>query len=77
MPSILVRGLDEKTVERLKERAKRNGRSLQSEAKRVLEEAAAPGREEIAAVFERWDKRFAGRKFETSSADLIREDRER
>lgn len=74
MPSILVRGLDKKTIERLKARAKRNGRSLQSEAKWAIEHAA--GAEQIDAILDRWKKEFAGKKFE-NSADLIREDRER
>jgi len=39
MAQILVRGLDEKIVERLKKRAKRGGRSLQSEVKMILENA--------------------------------------
>jgi plasmid stability protein len=75
MPSILVRGLD-KTIERLKARTKESGRSLQAEAKRVLEEAAGVRREEIAAMFERWDKRLGSRAF-VGSVELIREDRER
>ena len=40
MSSILVRGLDQKTIERLKERARLNGRSLQQEVKALLERAA-------------------------------------
>ena len=37
MGSILVRGLDQKTIERLKERARLKGRSLQQEVKVLLE----------------------------------------
>ena len=40
MGSILVRGLDQKTIERLKERARLNGRSLQQEVKALLDRAA-------------------------------------
>ena len=40
MGSILLRGLDQKTIERLKERARLNGRSLQQEVKALLERAA-------------------------------------
>jgi plasmid stability protein len=40
MPEILVRGLDQKTVKRLKERARISGRSLQQEVKDILERAA-------------------------------------
>jgi plasmid stability protein len=39
-PSILVRGLDPKTVQRLKARARINGRSLQQEIQEILERAA-------------------------------------
>jgi plasmid stability protein len=45
MSSILVRDLDPDVVERLKERARLNKRSLQAELRHILEtEAAAEGR---------------------------------
>lgn len=77
MPDILVRGVDADTLKRLKLRAKRNGRSLQSEAKMLLEQAAADRSAEIAAMFDEVRERFAGRKFSASSVDMIREDRQR
>jgi hypothetical protein len=40
MGAILVRGLDQKTIERLKERARLNGRTLRQEVKALLERAA-------------------------------------
>ncbi len=40
MPQVLVRDLDAAVVERLKQRARRHGRSLQKEAKAILEAAA-------------------------------------
>jgi plasmid stability protein len=40
MGSILVRDLDQKTIERLKERAHLNGRSLRQEVKALLDRAA-------------------------------------
>ena len=76
MSDILIRGLDAETVKRLKARARRHGRSLQSEAKLLLEQAAGASGEEIAAMLEGWKGRFAGRRF-TDSVDLIREDRQR
>ena len=76
MPDILVRGLDAETVKRLKARASQHGRSLQSEVKMLVERAAGTGSEQAAEVFERWEKRFAGRRF-SASARLIREDRQR
>ena len=41
MAEILVRNLDKKTVDRLKKRASKKGRSLQSEVKQILEQAAS------------------------------------
>lgn len=76
MSDILVRGLKDETVKRLKARAKRHGRSLQGEAKMLIEQAAGAGSEEIAAMLDGWKRRFAGRRF-GSSAKLIREDRDR
>jgi plasmid stability protein len=76
MPDFLIRGLDARALRRLKTRAKRHGRSLQSEAKRVLEREAGTDAEEIAAMLDGWKRRFAGRKF-SSSAALIRKDRDR
>lgn len=76
MAQILVRGLDEKLVERLKKQAKREGRSLQSEVKRILEQAVQMDADEAKKMAERIRRRFKGRKF-SDSADLIREDRDR
>ncbi len=76
MPDILIRGLEPETVRRLKARAKRHKRSLQSEVKQLVEQAAGSGGRQIAAIFERWQQRFAGRKL-TGSVRLIREDRKR
>ena len=76
MADILVRGLDPKTVKCLKAKAKRHGRSLQSEVKLLLERSAGVGNEELDEIFRRWDERFKGKTF-SSSAELIREDRER
>ncbi|WP_447974453.1 FitA-like ribbon-helix-helix domain-containing protein [Nitrospira sp. Kam-Ns4a] len=77
MAQVLVRQLDDKVVERLKRRAKEHGRSLQSEVKAILEEAA-PDYEAAWKRIERFQKRLKapGRRF-TDSAELIREDRDR
>ena len=78
MPDILIRGVDAQCVKNLKARAKQNGRSFQSEAKLALEEDAGQMTpEEIRADFEKWQARFANRRFTVDSVDLIREDRER
>jgi plasmid stability protein len=58
MPSILVRGLDPRTVQRLKERARVNGRSLQHEIKEILERAARMlTMREARRLSERWRHR--------------------
>jgi plasmid stability protein len=76
MGSILVRGLDQKTIERLKERARLNGRSLQHEVKALLERAAATlTMREARRLSERWRHRLGGRSI-SDSASLIREDRD-
>lgn len=73
---ILVRGLDQKTMERLKERARLNSRSLQQEAKALLERAAETlTMREARRLSERWTRRLSRRSF-SDSARLIREDRD-
>ena len=76
MPDILIRGLDTKTLDRLKARARHSGRSLQSEARRLLEQAAGISGEAVENMFDKWSQRFAGRRMARSST-LIREDRRR
>ncbi len=73
---LLMRDLRNETVERLKARAKRHGRSLQGEVKAILEAAAGYSMAEAEATSAGWHARLAGRAF-SDSADLIREDRDR
>jgi hypothetical protein len=76
MASILVRGLDEGTIHRLKERARLNGRSLQQEVKEILERTAGTlTMLEARRLAERWRRRLRGRSF-SDSTRLIREDRD-
>ena len=75
MPDILIRGLDPQALKRLKARAKRHGRSLQGEARSVLENAAGQSVVEVLTSARQWRKKL-GRHFE-SSVELIREDRSR
>jgi plasmid stability protein len=74
MPDILIRNLDAAALARLKSRAKRHHRSLQAEARLVLERAA--GAEDVRAMLAAWKDRLADRQFDVSAA-LIREDRDR
>lgn len=74
---ILVRNLDDAKVERLKSRARAHGRSLQAEAKDILEQSSA--RIDIAEARKLVDcirRSFGGRKFDDST-ELVREDRNR
>ena len=76
MSSILVRGLDRKTIERLKERARLNGRSLQEEVKALLKRAAEIlTMREARRLSARWRRRL-GERSSSDSAQLIREDRD-
>jgi len=79
MAQILVRNLDEEVVARLKERARKEGRSLQSKVRQILEEAANSPQLDMETARKRIEKlreRFKGRKF-PDSVELIREDRDR
>jgi hypothetical protein len=78
MAQILVRGLDDTLVARLKERARENHSSLQREVKAILEEAAAQATNaEVEAILDKWQRhwRQKGKTF-SDSAELIREDRD-
>jgi len=76
MAQVLVRNLDDMVVARLKKRAQQRGRSLQTEVKEILEQAAGPDPAELRRHVERVRRMFAGKRFGDSAA-LIREDRAR
>ncbi len=76
MGQILVRDLNDEVIERLKMRAKQDGRSLQSEVKLILEQAARADVQAARRLADDIRKRFKGKKL-TDSTDLIREDRDR
>ena len=76
MAQILVRDLDDKVVRRLKSRARRAGRSLQSEVKAVLEEAAQLDPRSALALADKIRKSLGRRRF-SDSALLLRRDRDR
>lgn len=76
MSSILVQGLNPETIRRLKERARRNGRSLQQEVKEILERGAQTlTMSEARRLSGKWNRCLGGRSF-SDSASLIREDRD-
>ena len=76
MAQLLVRDLTPDTVERLKHRALRHGRSLQGEVKIILESAAKLSMAETRQIAAQLRQSLEGR-IQGDSADLIREDRER
>ena len=76
MAQILIRNLDEKTVERLKERARRRGRSVQAEAKMILTQAVGIGFEQARDLVKKWQERLANRA-NAGTTQLLREDRQR
>ena len=79
MGTINVRGLDDEVVRRLKRRAADNNRSLENEARHILEQAAGDGMAEKTRAFlelsRRMRRQTAGRP-QTPSQVLIREDRD-
>ncbi len=76
MPQLLVRDLDTGTVEQLKLRAQRHGRSLQGEAKAILQAAATFSMSEAGSVAEEWQRKLAGSAYR-DSVEVIHEDRAR
>jgi len=77
MPSVLVRNLDPKTIDRLKVHAAEHGRSVQAEAKAIIEKSVnAYTMAEFRRVAGRMRKKLRGRKH-SDSTELIREDRRR
>ncbi len=76
MADVLIRELDSVVVERLKNRAKSNGRSLQGELKHILEQAARIDVVDLRLQREHIRSVLAGRTF-SDSTELLRQDRER
>ena len=76
MPQVLVRELRPETVSRLKERARRHGRSLQAELKDVLETASRQSGLDARALADRVRRQLAGRSH-SDSAELLAKDRAR
>jgi plasmid stability protein len=77
MAQLLVCDPDDQVMARLKERARRNQRSLEAEARAILAAAAQRyTKEEALDVFRAWHARIGARSM-SDSTDLIREDRDR
>ncbi len=76
MPDVLVRDVDEKVLEKLKNKAARNGRSLQREVQLILNEAINFEPLSDAEVARKIKDSLRGRQH-SDSAELLREDRNR
>lgn len=78
MPDLLVRGLSPESVARLKQQATHHGRSMQAEAKSIIEAGIRPT---MAEWFERVDQSRSTIEaeqgtLEISSGELVREQRD-
>ncbi|MEK6373716.1 MAG: plasmid stabilization protein [Acidobacteriota bacterium] len=73
MADVLIRGLDDKILKRLKQRAARNGRSLQAELKAIVERGAMVDVIDARALAARIRERLGEQ--QSDSTELIAEDR--
>ena len=76
MPQVLVRGIEAVVVERLKDRAKQNGRSLEAELRLILNQASNDSVAQMQAEVARVRAMFVGRQL-SDSTEFLREDRDR
>ena len=78
MPQLIIPDVDQRTLEILRARAERHGRTVETEARHILVEAAQPDPASVWAAVDDFRERLAatGRDFGDSAQDL-REDRER
>ncbi len=76
VPQVLIRDVEPVVIQRLKERAKRNGNSMESELRGILRQASGVDMEMALLELRHIQEAFAGRTF-TDSVELLREDRER
>jgi len=78
MANLTIRNLDDHVVERLKKKAKDNGRSLEAELRELLKQAAnRKSPEELLAIADRIAAMTPAGVKQTDSAELLREDRDR
>jgi antitoxin FitA len=77
MASLTIRNLDEEVVERLKERAKTNKRSLEAELRDVLTNVARQGNAFDLRAYAERIAAMTPRRAQTDSTVLLRRDRRR
>jgi plasmid stability protein len=75
MGQLIVRGLDDRVIQALKRRAVRNSRAAEAEHRAILEQALRTETDSFAETAARLRARTPPQT--TSSADLIRRDRDR
>jgi plasmid stability protein len=76
MPNILIRDVSQKTVSRLKEKARQHNRSLQGEVKQIIEENVKMSMKDALQRARKIRASF-GKKTFSDSTELLREDRNR
>ena len=76
MSQVLIRDIDPEDLSRLKDRAKRRGRSLQSELKQILERAARTDVQQFADKAKEMRRELAGTE-QSDSAQTQAQDRDR
>jgi plasmid stability protein len=74
MMELVLHDVDQNLIERLATRALQTGRSVEDEAKALLQESVGLSRTRAAEAARRIRASYGGRKF-SDSAELIREDR--
>ena len=77
MPDVLVRDVDVEVLESLKDRASRQGRSLQAELLAILEQAARSRMVDARILAARIRRSLGQGKSHSDSAELLAEDRRR
>jgi antitoxin FitA len=75
MGQLIVRGLDDRLIQALKQRATRLGHSAEAEHRAILEQALRPETETFAEAAARLRAKAPPQA--TDSADLLRQDRDR
>ncbi len=76
MPNVLVRDVEPSVLEKLKDRAAKSGRSLQSEVQIILKDAAAKAEPLSELETARKIRDSLKVKKKSDSAELLREDRQ-
>lgn len=78
MPNILIRNIEKETLDRLKDQAKNNNRSLQEELKELLEMYSGVKQDRAIEMVQELQRKYkaAGKEFPDSSEEISK-DRQR